>query len=238
MTMFIKQQIQGVTMKKFTETGMQINMGTVNCSECSTDMNFKLERPSVLLHSCCGPCSTAVIERLLSDYNITVFFYNPNITEKEEYELRLDAQRTVVDRFNGGSMFIIDRIGLIEGTYRPDSFLCSVRGLEDEPEGGERCSVCFRLRLEETARRAKAGGYDFFATTLTVSPHKNYTLISQIGKEIADDYGIGFLDMDFKKKAGFQRSIELSKKFGLYRQNYCGCRFSRWFDKPDSEDKL
>ncbi len=225
-------------MKKFTGAGMQVNIGTGGCCECGSDMNLKLERPSVLLHSCCGPCSTAVIERLLSDYSITVFFYNPNITEADEYELRLDAQRSVIDRFNGGGRFIIDRIGLVEGAYRPDIFLHSVRGLEDEPEGGARCSVCFRLRLEETARRAKLGGYDFFATTLTVSPHKNYPLISQIGREIADSYGIGFLDMDFKKKAGFQRSIELSKEFGLYRQNYCGCRFSRWFDRPDSEDKI
>ena len=225
-------------MKKFTGSGLQINMTTGHSCGCDSDMNLKLERPSVLLHSCCGPCSTAVIERLLEDYNITVFFYNPNITEQEEYELRLDAQRTVIDKFNGGRRFIIDRIGLIEGEYRPERFLCSVRGLEDEPEGGSRCTACFRMRLEETARRAKCGGYDFFATTLTVSPHKNYPLISHIGRETADSYGIGFLDMDFKKKAGFQRSIELSKEFGLYRQNYCGCRFSRWFDRPESQDKL
>ena len=206
-------------MKKFAETGIQVNMGAGSCCGCGSDMNLKVGRPSVLLHSCCGPCSTDVIERLLEDYNIT-------------------AQKTVIEKFNGGGRFIIDRIGLVEGAYRPDMFLCGVRGLEDEPEGGERCTVCFRLRLEETARRAKCGGYDFFATTLTVSPHKNYPLISQIGREIAESYGIGFLDMDFKKKAGFQRSIELSKEFGLYRQNYCGCRFSRWFDKPETKDKL
>ena len=192
-------------MKKFAETGIQVNMGAGSRCGCGSDMNLKVGRPSVLLHSCCGPCSTAVIERLLEDYNITVFFYNPNITEAEEYALRLDAQKTVIEKFNGGGRFIIDRIGLVEGAYRPDMFLCGVRGLEDEPEGGERCTVCFRLRLEETARRAKCGGYDFFATTLTVSPHKNYPLISQIGREIAESYGIGFLDMDFKKKAGFQR---------------------------------
>ena len=225
-------------MKKFTETGIQVGMGAGSCCGCSSDMNLKISRPSVLLHSCCGPCSTAVIERLLEDYNITVFFYNPNITEAEEYALRLDAQKTVIEKFNGGGRFIIDRIGLVEGAYRPDMFLCGVRGLEDEPEGGERCTVCFRLRLEETARRAKCGEYDFFATTLTVSPHKNYPLISQIGREIAESYGIGFLDMDFKKKAGFQRSIELSNEFGLYRQNYCGCRFSRWFDRPETKYKL
>lgn len=225
-------------MKKFAETGTQVNMGAGSCCGCSSDMNLKIGRPSVLLHSCCGPCSTAVIERLLEDYSITVFFYNPNITEAEEYALRLDAQKTVIEKFNGGDRFIIDRIGLVEGAYRPELFLCGVRGLEDEPEGGDRCSVCFRMRLEETARRAKCGGYDFFTTTLTVSPHKNYPLISQIGREIADSYGIGFLDMDFKKKAGFQRSIELSREFGLYRQNYCGCRFSRWFDRPETKDKL
>lgn len=152
-------------MKKFAETGIQVNMGAGSCCGCGSDMNLKVSRPSVLLHSCCGPCSTAVIERLLEDYNITVFFYNPNITEAEEYALRLDAQKTVIEKFNGGGRFIIDRIGLVEGAYRPDMFLCGVRGLEDEPEGGERCTVCFRLRLEE--QRAEPNAEDM----ISLQPH-------------------------------------------------------------------
>lgn len=225
-------------MKKHTVTDLQVNIGAEKFRTKGSDMNLKICRPSVLLHSCCGPCSTAVIERLLEDYDITVFFYNPNITEPEEYAIRLDAQKTVIDKFNGGGRFIINKIGFFEGSYRPDKFIKDTEGLENEPEGGCRCDVCFTMRLEETAKEARCRGYDFFATTLTVSPHKNYALISRIGNEIAERYGIGFLDIDFKKKAGFQRSIELSKEFGLYRQNYCGCRFSRWFDKSEPNDKL
>ncbi len=186
----------------------------------------KKEKPSLLLHSCCGPCSTAVIERLYDDYKITVFYFNPNITDEEEYQLRKGAQRDFIQSFNeehkGG-----DRIDLIEGDHDPEVFFRAAKGLEDEPEGGARCAVCFRLRLAETAALADEKGFQLFATTLTVSPHKDYSVISGIGKELEAVHKADFLDMDFKKKAGFQRSIELSKRYGLYRQDHCGCSFAR-----------
>ena len=197
--------------------------------------NFEVEKPSaakrrVLLHSCCGPCSTAVIERLLPDYKVTVFFYNPNITDRDEYEKRKANQIKFIEAFNQ-EVPEEDKVVFIEGEYLPEDFFDVAEGLEDCPEGGERCTECFKLRLDRTAKAALVMGYPIFGTTLTVSPHKNYQLISAIGTELGDVYGLEFLDMDFKKKAGFQRSIELSKKYELYRQNYCGCEFSKWEDK-------
>lgn len=183
-------------------------------------------KPRLLLHSCCGPCSTAVIERLFGDYSIAVFYYNPCITENDEYEKRKHEQIRFIDEFNK-DLDEDQRVMYIEGSYRPEEYLDLVKGLETEPEGGARCTVCFRQRLDETARIAKEYGFDFFASTLTVSPHKNYALIAEIGKECEKKYGVSFLDMDFKKKAGFQRSIQLSKEHHLYRQNYCGCKFSK-----------
>ena len=187
-------------------------------------------RRRILLHSCCGPCSTACIERLMPDYKVTVFFYNPNITDRDEYEKRKENQIKFIDALNS-ELPEEDRVVFIEGEYLPEDFFDAAKGLEDCPEGGERCTECFKLRLDRTARAALVMGYPVFGTTLTVSPHKNYQLISAIGTELGDIYEIEFLDMDFKKKAGFQRSIELSKKYELYRQNYCGCEFSKWEDK-------
>ncbi|MBR6472301.1 MAG: epoxyqueuosine reductase QueH [Firmicutes bacterium] len=202
--------------------------------EIETDI-AELDQPEaakrmILLHSCCGPCSTACIERLLPDFKITVFYYNPNITDREEYEKRKANQIKFIEALNGG-LPEEDQVVFIEGEYLPEDFFDVAMGLEDRPEGGERCTECFKLRLDRTARAALVMGYPIFGTTLTVSPHKNYQLISAIGTELGDIYGLEFLDMDFKKKAGFQRSIELSKKYGLYRQNYCGCEFSKWEDK-------
>lgn len=185
------------------------------------------EKPKLLLHSCCGPCSTAVIERLTGDYNITIFFYNPNITEKEEYEKRKAEQIKFLETYNQ-KVSGDEKVSFIEGEFFPQEFFQAVKGLEEEPEGGKRCTECFKLRLERTAAEAKLNGYELFGTTLTVSPHKNYLLISKIGRDFSLIYGLSFLDMDFKKKAGYQRSIELSKEYGLYRQNYCGCCFSKW----------
>ena len=187
-------------------------------------------RRRILLHSCCGPCSTACIERLMPDYKVTVFFYNPNITDRDEYEKRKENQIKFIDALNS-ELPEEDRVVFIEGEYLPEDFFDAAKGLEDCPEGGERCTECFKLRLDRTARAALVMGYPVFGTTLTVSPHKNYQLISAIGTELGDIYEIEFIDMDFKKKAGFQRSIELSKKYELYRQNYCGCEFSKWEDK-------
>ena len=183
-------------------------------------------KPSLLLHSCCGPCSSSVIERLAPDYRITVFYFNPCITEEDEYKIRKENQKSFINEFNKGRA-PSDQIQFIEGDYIPDEYLKLVYGLEGEPEGGKRCHVCFRQRLTETAKKARELHFHYFTTTLTVSPHKNYTLISKIGHEVAEETGADFLDMDFKKKAGFQRSIELAKEYGLYRQDYCGCRFSK-----------
>lgn len=192
------------------------------------DESFKkcIDKPKLLLHSCCGPCSTAVVERLTDEFDVTVFFYNPCITDEEEYRLRLKTQMDFICRFNRENMGTI-KVYFKEGSYRPTEYFDAVKGLEGEPEGGARCSVCFKQRLEKTAETAGMSGYDYFGTTLTVSPHKNYKLISEIGRELALRYGLTFVDRDFKKKDGFKRSIELSKKYDLYRQNYCGCEYSK-----------
>lgn len=188
-------------------------------------MREESARPTLLLHSCCGPCSTSVIERLASDYCITVYYYNPCITDSDEYEKRKSEQIRFINIFNQKYNGICG-ISFIEGDYEPDKFIEATYGHEGDPEGGDRCTICFGMRLNKTADFAKAKGFEIFATTLTVSPHKNYPLISKLGNEIADRTGVRFLDMDFKKKAGFQRSIQLSKEYELYRQNYCGCLYS------------
>lgn len=204
----------------------------------NTDMRLKVEKKHILLHSCCGPCSTACIERLLPDYKITIFFYNPNITDREEYEKRKSAQISFLNAYNE-NLPEEDKVLFIEGEYLPEDYFKVCAGYSNEPEGGRRCTECFKLRLERTAQVAVRTGNQLFGTTLTVSPHKNYPLISAIGTELAAVYGLEFLDADFKKKAGFQRSIELSKEYGLYRQNYCGCEYSKWdgYDKVKDTSK-
>lgn len=171
-------------------------------------------KKSVLLHACCGPCSTHCIDVLREEYDIALYFYNPNILPADEYTKRLDAIGTVAQYYN---------VPLIVPEYVGEEYLSRVKGLESEREGGQRCTVCFNLRLEKTAEYAKIGGYDLFATTLTVSPHKNAALINTIGAEIAQKYGVEYLPGDFKKKDGFKHSIQLSRMLGLYRQTYCGC---------------
>lgn len=184
-----------------------------------------LMKPALLLHSCCGPCSTAVIERLVRTYKITVFFYNPNISDRAEYGRRRDAQNDFIEQYNR-NVNAPDTLLFMEGAYEPGLFEKAVRGKESLPEGGARCDVCFRLRLEKTAETAVLAGFDFFATTLSVSPHKNYETIARIGMELGLRYRICFLAEDFKKQDGFRRSVELSKQYGLYRQTGCGCRFA------------
>ena len=206
----------------------RISMDFDGANYCDVAPQTKVQKKHILLHSCCGPCSTACIERLLPDYKITVFFYNPNITASEEYEKRRNAQIQFIDAFNQ-RLPEEDRILFVEGEYLPEDFYKVCSGYSNEPEGGERCTECFRLRMERTAQVAAETGNPIFGTTLTVSPHKNYPLISAIGTEIAALHGIEFLDVDFKKKDGFRRSIELSKEYGLYRQNYCGCEYSKWY---------
>ena len=185
-----------------------------------------MDKKKLLLHSCCGPCSTAVIERLVDsgEYDITVFYYNPNITDREEYELRKREQMRFLGEFS------VERdlnLGFIEGDWDPELFFDCAKGLEDEPEGGARCGQCFLLRLEKTAALAKEKGFDCFDTTLSVSPYKNYDVISAIGAALSEKYGVEYLSGNYKKKDGYRRSVELSKAYGLYRQHYCGCEFSK-----------
>jgi len=182
------------------------------------------KKNSMLLHSCCGPCSTAVITRLMSEFDLSVFYYNPNITDAQEYELRKTEQMRFLRAFNEEHS---TAIRFIEGTYEPDTYLRYVAGLEQEREGGRRCAVCFQLRLAETARRAADDRYDFFDTTLSVSPHKDYETLLRIGKELEILYGVRFAAGNYKKKNGFAESLSLSRQYGLYRQDYCGCEFSR-----------
>ncbi len=186
----------------------------------------KVSKPSILLHSCCGPCSTAVIEQLAEEHRIIVFFYNPNITEQEEYIRRRASQKKFIREYNEDPD-IPYTVEYQEGPYDTGNFFQVVKGQEADPEGGPRCDGCFRLRLEKTAEMARLLGCDYFTSTLTVSPHKDYQRISRIGNDLALSYGVSFLDRNFKKKAGFQRSIFLAKAYDLYRQNYCGCIFSK-----------
>ncbi len=178
------------------------------------------KKPSLLLHACCAPCSSYVLEYLASHFNITLFFYNPNIYPEDEYKKRLDELKRLVREMKLN-------IKVLEEHYVPDEFFEISKGLENIPEGGERCRKCYRLRLQKTAEAAKADRYDFFCTTLSISPHKNAECINEIGNELSKDYGTAFLPSDFKKKNGYKRSIELSKKYNLYRQNFCGCIFSK-----------
>ncbi len=178
--------------------------------------------PRLLLHGCCAPCSSYVLEYLSQYFEITLFYYNPNITSREEYALRVAEARRLTELLP-----VRHPITFLEGEWDTDRFLEAVRGLEKEPEGGERCRVCFRLRLERAAEIAAAGNYDFFTTTLSISPLKNAALLNELGEAAGDKYGVKHLPSDFKKRGGYQRSVALSKEYELYRQDYCGCAFSR-----------
>ncbi len=179
-------------------------------------------RPTLLLHSCCGPCSTSVLERLLPDWRITLFFCNPNLTEPEEYQTRLAEQKRFLAEWDRAG-----EIAFAEGPYEPQRYLAAVRGLEGEPEGGKRCAVCFRIRLEAAARAARERGIGHFTTTLSVSPHKDHKLLCEIGEALAQEYGLVYVTEDFKKTDGCRRAVELSKQYHLYRQDYGGCVFGR-----------
>ena len=187
------------------------------------EQNLRWRRtPSLLLHACCAPCSSYVLEYLNEFFRITVFYYNPNITSRDEYARRVQELKRLT-----GEMPFVNPVSVIEGSYDPERFFSISRGLEKVPEGGERCFRCYRLRLEESARAAKEGGYDYFTTTLTISPLKNACKLNEIGEELSREYGVAWLPSDFKKKNGYKRSVELSAEYGLYRQNYCGCVFSQ-----------
>ena len=173
-------------------------------------------RPSLLLHSCCAPCSSYCMEYLTQYFDITIYYYNPNITDEEEYRLRVEEQQRLIREFPG--------IKFEEGPYDPETFFDIAKGLEMVPEGGERCFRCYELRLKQAVEAAKLGGYDYVTTTLTISPLKNSKKLNEIGQQLA---GENWLPSDFKKKNGYKRSVELSAQYDLYRQNYCGCVYSK-----------
>lgn len=177
-------------------------------------------RPTLLLHSCCGPCSSAVIERLAEHFRLTLYYYNPNIEPEAEYRRRLAEQERLLTLLPGG-------LSLLPCEYDHDAFSAFAQAMAGEPEGGKRCLSCFALRLGQTARAAKENGFEYFTTTLSVSPHKNAEALNAIGDGIARQLGVRYLTADFKKKNGYLRSLQLSKAFDLYRQDYCGCLYSK-----------
>lgn len=181
--------------------------------------------PRLLLHSCCAPCSSYTLEYLANYFEITVLYYNPNISPKEEFEKRFAEQKRLIE-----SMPAKHKITLIKGEYNYEDFEKIARGYEDVPEGGERCFRCYRLRLSRAAELAREKGFDYFCTTLSISPLKNSQKINEIGYELEKEYGVAWLPSDFKKREGYKRSIELSKEYNLYRQNFCGCIYSKGVD--------
>lgn len=176
----------------------------------------------LLLHACCAPCSSYVIEYLSEFFDITLLYFNPNISPEAEYRKRIGEVERLLRE-----MPLKSEVKLLEGRYCPEEFFKLAEGLEELPEGGERCFKCYRQRLEEAAKTAKEGGFDYFTTTLSISPHKNAEKLNLIGEELEKEYGVKYLYGDFKKRNGYKRSIELSRIYGLYRQNYCGCIYSR-----------
>ncbi len=178
-------------------------------------------RPRVLLHSCCGPCSSAVLEYLTRYFDVTLLWFNPNLYPEAEFEKRLRTQRELVEK-----MGLADTVAILAEPWRSGEYYAAVPGLEDEPEGGERCTVCFRLSLEETAKLAKRGGFDYFCTTLSLSRYKDAVRINALGEELGAAYGVAWLPSDFKKEGREQRSTQLARQYGLYQQRYCGCEYS------------
>lgn len=194
--------------------------------------------PTLFLHSCCAPCSSYVLKYLRQYFKITVFYYNPNISEQAEYTKRVEEQKRLIGIYN--AQLVPERsdrdadtcvigypIDIVEGDYEPEAFYGFARPLKDCPEGGERCFLCYELRLRKTAQEALAGGFTYFGTTLTISPLKNAGKLNEIGIALSEELGIRWLPSDFKKKEGYKQSIELSREYGLYRQDYCGCVYSK-----------
>lgn len=180
------------------------------------------EGTELLLHACCAPCSSAVLERIANHFQVTIFYYNPNIGDEDEYKKRSQEIKKFLKQFKTKY-----KISLIEGNYEPTKFYDMAKGLETSEERGPRCYKCYKLRLEETAKVADIKGFEYFCTTLTLSPHKNSSWINEIGKELNSKYNSTYLYSDFKKREGYKRSIELSKEYNLYRQDYCGCIYSK-----------
>ena len=189
--------------------------------EMEKQINHLTDKKTLLLHACCAPCSSAVLERIAKYFDITILYYNPNITDQEEYEKRLQELEIFVRKLN------LDNIKVMPGRYKPEEFFEISKGLEQEKERGRRCYKCYKLRLEETAKIADQLGFDFFTTTLSISPYKNSKWLNEIGENLDKKYQTTYLYADFKKKNGYKRSIELSRKYNLYRQDYCGCIYSK-----------
>ena len=183
---------------------------------------YRESKPRLLLHACCAPCSSYVLEYLSKIFDITLLFFNPNISPSAEYETRkAELYKLVAD------MELNDVVHFEDADYQPELFLEIAKGLELAPEGGERCKKCYELRLRETAKRARNGGYDYFTTTLSISPYKNAEWLCEIGGRLSEEFEVEYLYSDFKKRNGYKRSCELSEQYGLYRQDYCGCAYSR-----------
>ena len=189
---------------------------------CLEEISMLTNKKKILLHSCCAPCSSYVITFLSNYFDITILYYNPNIAPKEEYEKRKEEQIRLIK-----SIQTKNNLDYLDCDYDNEIYNNAITGFENVPEGGSRCSICFNLRLEKTAQMAKHNKYDYFCSTLTVSPHKNAKIINEIGQNISKKYNIKWLYSDFKKNEGFKQSIELSKKYELYRQDYCGCIYSK-----------
>lgn len=196
--------------------------------EMEKQMSNLKEGETLLLHACCAPCSTACLERIADFFKVTIFYYNPNITDENEYIKRIEEIQKLITLIHPKY-----EIKLLKGEYNPQVFLGMAKGLETEPERGKRCYKCYSLRLEETAKIASKLGFNNFCTTLTLSPHKNSNWINEIGEELNKKYKSNYLYSDFKKKEGYKRSIELSKKYDLYRQDYCGCIYSKRENKDN-----
>lgn len=190
------------------------------------------QRPRLLLHVCCAPCSSYVLEYLSRYFDITVCFYNPNISPRSEYDYRAHELVRLI-----GEMPLPNPVSCRISEYDPSAFLTIAQGLENEPEGGDRCTACFRLRLTETAKIAASEKYDYFTTTLSISPLKDAQRLNSIGLELAEKYGVPYLLSDFKKREGYKRSIQLSADYGLYRQDYCGCVFSKEEQRKHRQQK-
>lgn len=202
-------------MKNNVNYQQKLDEKLVEITECK-------ECPTLLLHVCCAPCSSYVLEYLSNFFKITLFFYNPNITPKDEFDKRwFELNRFLQE------MPVKNPVTIEIGPYHPEEFYALAKGLEQEPEGGRRCYRCYEQRLQETAEKCKREGYDYFTTTLSISPYKNAAWLNEIGERLANEYQINYLFSDFKKKNGYRRSIELSNIYQLYRQDYCGCEFSR-----------
>ncbi len=184
-------------------------------------INSMTKKKNLLLHACCAPCSSAVIERIAQYFNITILYYNPNITDQEEYNKRLNEIKKFIKELN------LDNVKVEAGRYDPKEFFTISSRLEQEKERGRRCYKCYELRLRETAKIAEEQGFDYFTTTLSISPYKNSNWLNEIGEQLDKEYTTTYLYADFKKRNGYKRSIELSKKYGLYRQDYCGCIYSK-----------